>query len=280
MGNQAIEIKRLSGSIGAEIAGVDLSRDLTNRQFDEIHQAFLDNLVIFFRNQQLAPERQVALACRFGKPLTFAFAKGMEGAPEITEIVKEPDQKKGFGDMWHSDSCYLENPPIATMLYAVETPPYGGDTMFANTYLAYDALSDGMKAMIAPMRVVFSSALKSEGGRAANQALRGGMTATNMDQAESFEAEHPLVRTHSETGRKGLYINTHHGVRFAGMTEEESRPLFTYLCNHIARPEFTCRFRWTPGALALWDNRAAQHFAINDYHGQRRHMRRVTIGAA
>ena len=118
--------------------------------------------------------------------------------------------------------------------------------MFANTCLAYDALSDGMKAMMAPMRVVFSSALKSEGGRAANQALRGAMTATNMDKADAFEAEHPLVRTHPETGRKGLYLNTHHGERFAYMTEEESRPLFTYLCDHIARPEFTCRFRWTP----------------------------------
>jgi alpha-ketoglutarate-dependent taurine dioxygenase len=277
---QSFELKRLSGAIGAELSGVDLTCDLTNRQFDEIHQAFLDHLVIFFRDQALAPERQVALARRFGKPMVFAFAKGMEGAPAITEIVKAPDQTKSFGDMWHSDSCYLAVPPMATMLYAVETPPVGGDTMFANACMAYDALSDGMKAMIEPVRVVFSSALKSEGGRAANMAERGAMTATNMDKADAFEAEHPLVRVHPETGRKALYVNTHHAVRFAGMTEAESKPLMTWLCRHIARPEFTCRFRWTPGSLALWDNRAAQHFAINDYHGQRRHMRRVTIAAA
>jgi taurine dioxygenase len=280
MGYQTIELNKLSGAIGAEIAGVDLSRDLTNRQFDEIHQAFLDNLVIFFRGQALPPERQVALARRFGKPMVFKFAKGMEGAPEITEIVKAPDQRTSFGDMWHSDSCYLAEPPIATMLYAVETPPVGGDTMFANAYMAYDALSDGMKAMIEPVRVHFSSALKSEGGRAANMAKRGAMTAANMDKADAYEAEHPLVRVHPETGRKALYVNTHHAVRFAGMTEEESKPLMTYLCRHIARPEFTCRFRWAPGSLALWDNRAAQHFAINDYHGQRRYMRRITLAEA
>ena len=277
---QSFELKRLSGAIGAELVGIDLSRDLTNRQFDEIHQAFLDHLVIFFREQALAPGRQVALARRFGRPMVFAFAKGMDGAREITEIVKTPDQTKSFGDMWHSDSCYLAEPPMATMLYALETPPVGGDTMFASACMAYDALSDGMKAMLAPMRVVFSSALKSEGGRAANMAQRGAMTATNMDKAEAYEAVHPLVRVHPETGRKALYVNTHHAVRFDGMTEEESRPLMSWLCQHIARPEFTCRFRWTPGALALWDNRAAQHFAINDYHGHRRHMRRITIAAS
>jgi taurine dioxygenase len=280
MSTQAFDLQKLSGAIGAEISGVDLSRELSNRELDEIHQAFLDNLVIFFRDQRLAPDRQVALARRFGKPMVFAFAKGMAGAPEITEIIKAPEQRTSFGDMWHSDSCYLAEPPIATMLYAVETPAVGGDTMFANAYMAYDALSDGMKAMIDPVRVHFSSALKSEGGRAANMAQRGAMTATNMDKADAYEADHPLVRVHPETGRKALYVNSHHGERFTGMTEAESKPLMDYLCRHIARPEFTCRFRWTPGSLALWDNRAAQHFAINDYHGHRRHMRRITLAKA
>lgn len=280
MGYQTLELKRLSGAIGAEISGVNLARDLSNREFDDIHQAFLDNLVIFFRDQALPPDRQVALARRFGRPMVFAFAKGMEGAPEITEIVKAPDQTTSFGDMWHSDSCYLPEPPIATMLYAVETPAVGGDTMFANACTAYDSLSAGMKAMLDPVRVVFSSALKSEGGRVANMAQRGAMTAVNMDKADAFQSEHPLVRVHPETGRKALYVNAHHGVRFAGMTEEESEPLMTWLCRHIARPEFTCRFRWAPGSLALWDNRSAQHFAINDYHGRRRHMRRITLAKA
>jgi len=280
MVHRSFEINRLSGAIGAELTGIDLAHDLTNRQVDEIHEAFLENLVVFFRDQALTPARQVALARHFGKPLVFHFAKGMAEAPEVTEIVKEPDQQKSFGDMWHSDSCYLPRPPIATMLYAVETPPTGGDTMFANACLAYDALSEGMKAMLEGIRVVFSSSLKSEGGRAAAMAERAGMTATNMDAVDTFETEHPLVRVHPETGRKALYVNMHHGVRFAGMTEDESRPLMAYLCRHIARPEFTCRFRCAPGSLAIWDNRAAHHFAINDYHGQRRHMRRVTIDAA
>ena len=280
MAYQSFDLNRLSGAIGAEITGIDLTRELTNQQLDEIHQAFLDHLVVFFRDQALTPTRQVALARHFGRPIVFHFAKGMEEAPEVTEIVKEADQRKSFGDMWHSDSCYLERPPIATMLYAVETPAAGGDTMFANACLAYDMLSDGMKAMLEPLRVVFSSALKSEGGRAAAMTKRPGMAATNMDAAEAFVTKHPLVRVHPETGRRALYVNMHHGVRFAGMTEEESRPLMSYLCSHIARPELTARFRWAAGSLALWDNRAAQHFAINDYHGQRRHMRRVTIDAA
>ena len=158
---RSFELQRLSGAIGAEIAGIDLARDLTNQQIDDIHRAFLDHLVVFFRDQALTPARQVALARHFGKPIVFHFAKGMAEAPEITEIVKEPDQRKSFGDMWHSDSCYLPRPPMATMLYAVETPAAGGDTMFANACLAYETLSDGMKAMLDPVRVVFSSAARS-----------------------------------------------------------------------------------------------------------------------
>ncbi len=277
MAGQTIEVKPISGALGAEIAGVDLSAEIDAARFAEIRQALLDHLVIFFRDQTLTPDQQVAVGRRFGPPNRYPFVTGLKETPEIIEILKTEADETNFGGVWHSDTTYLERPPGATMLYAHDVPPAGGDTLFANACKAYDSLSDGMKALLDGLVAVNSAAMRRAGGRTALAAGNPAMKITNVAQADRFEAAHPVVRTHPETGAKALYLNLAHTERFKDMSQAESRPLIEYLSGHIVRPEFTCRFRWRAGSLALWDNRCAQHYAINDYPGQRRRMHRLTI---
>jgi taurine dioxygenase len=274
---ETIEVRKLAGAIGAEIGGVDLRR-LSNQAWSEIHQAFLDNIVIVFRGQDFSFDDLMAVGRRFGEPSDYPFVKGVDGYPQITEIVKEAHETKNFGGAWHSDTTYLPRPPAATLLYAKEAPSHGGDTLFANQYLAYDALSPGMKAMLGRLNGVNSASLKRGGGRAARHNDIRGMKVTGTADADAYEAIHPAVRTHPETRRKALYVNRSHTIRFEDMTEEESDALIDFLSEHAVRPEFTCRVRWEPGTLTVWDNRCAQHFAVNDYTGQRRVMQRLTVG--
>jgi len=267
----SIEITRVGGVIGAEIHGVDLSRDLPGATVAAIRQALLEHLAVFFRDQNLTPGQYRDFAARIGRPIEYPFVPGIEGFPEITPVLKRPDQTINFGGVWHSDTTYLPKPPMATLLLARELPAFGGDTEFANQYLAFETLSDGMKSVLDGLRGVARSD-KAEASRTRED--RGKKPGTG---GELLTAEHPVVRTHPETGRKALYVNIAHTARFAGMTEEESLPLLRFLWRHQTRPEFTCRFRWSPGALALWDNRCAQHQAINDYQGQKRSMHRITL---
>ena len=229
--------------------------------------------MIFFRGQTLAPAEFLAVASRFGEPVEYPFVKGLEGFPQITPVIKLEHEKVNFGGLWHSDTAYLERPPMATMLIARETPPRGGDTLFANMYLAYETLSEGMRRMLDGLVVVNSSA-KADVTRTREDRVRD---SANTGARQEYVAEHPVVRTHPETGRKALYANGGHALRFRDMTVEESAPLLSYLFAHATRPEFTCRFRWEPGSIALWDNRCTQHNPVNDYHGFRRVMHRVTL---
>jgi taurine dioxygenase len=262
----SLDIRPLAGALGAEVLGIDLRRPLDDATTAALRRAFLDHLVLFFRDQQLGPAELVALARRFGTPVPYPFVRGIAGFPEVIEVVKLPHERMNFGGIWHSDTAYLAEPPMGSMLLAKELPPVGGDTLFANMYLAYEILSAGMRRML-------------EGLRAVHDSRKGTATRTREDAgtAAFYEAEHPVVRTHPETGRKALYVNPGHTVRFAGMTEAESAPLLDFLYRHQTTPEFTCRFRWAPGSLAFWDNRAAQHNPVNDYHGHTRRMLRVTL---
>ena len=268
-----LEIKPIAGALGAEIHGVDLDTELDDDTIATIRKAFLDHLVIFFRDRKLPPERFLALARRFGTPVEYPFVKGIEGYPEIIRVAKLEGEKVNFGGIWHSDTTYLEVPPMGTMLLAREVPPVGGDTLFANMYLAYETLSDGMKALLAPLRAVNSSA-KADATKTREDRIKSDPTAHSRQE---YIAEHPVVRTHPENGRKALYVNVAHTVRFSGMSEAESAPILDYLFRHQVRPEFTCRFSWRVGSLAFWDNRAAQHNPVNDYHGYRRVMHRITL---
>ena len=270
-----IEVNPISGALGAEIAGVDLSSELSNETFDRIHQAFLDHHVIFFRDQHtLTPEKHKAFGRRFGTLNVHPYVKGMEDHPEILEIIKEPEEKTNFGGGWHTDMSFLEEPALGSILHALEVPPHGGDTLWANQHLAYDTLSDGLKQTLAGLTAIHSA--KGEYGPKGQSAMgRKSMDAREASDAPEFE--HPVVRTHPETGRKGLYVNPAFTMRFKGWTRKESRPLLNYLFEHARNEQFTCRFRWAPGSVAFWDNRSTWHFALNDYHGHRRHMRRVTV---
>jgi len=275
---ETIEVRPLSGALGAEIGGVDLTAIEDNRTWDEIHRAFVENMVLVFRDQAITPDDLMAVGGRFGEPSYYPFVQGLPDHPKIFEIVKEPSDKTNFGGNWHSDTTYLERPPLGTLLYARETPTHGGDTLFANMHAAYDSLSDGLKATLEPLRGVNNAALKHTGGRATYHGRIANMKIQNATEADAVEAIHPIVRTHPETGRKALYLNRSHTICFDGWTEAESKPLIDFLAAHATRPEFTCRVRWEPGTLTVWDNRCTQHLAINDYHGQRRVMQRLTVG--
>lgn len=267
---QKIEISPIAGALGAEIEGVDLGHPLDPGTVATIRQALLDHLVIFFRDQDLTPDAYMTFARSLGTPVKYPLIEGIEGYPEITEIVKLEHERSNFGGIWHADTTYLPTPPMGTMLHALEVPPYGGDTLFANQYMAYETLSEGLRKLIDKLTAVGCSA------KAAVSKTREDMFHGDA-QTHDFQSEHPAVRTHPETGRKALYVNVAHTTRFKGMTEEESAPILDYLFQHQIRPEFTCRFRWRKGSLAFWDNRATQHNPINDYHGYRRVMRRITL---
>jgi len=274
-----LQVAPLAGALGAEVFCPQLSSLKDESTWKEIHQAFLEYSVIVFREQALAPADLMRVGARFGPPCHYPFVTGMKGYPYIFEVVKEPDETRNFGGAWHSDTTYLRQPPLATLLYAVETPSHGGDTLFASTTAAYNALSAGLRKVVDGLVGVNSASLKYAGGRTQQHAGIKKMKVHDTDSADQYEAEHPVARTHPETGRKALYASRGHTIAFKGMTEEESAPLLLFLAQHQTRPEFTCRVRWAPGTLTIWDNRCTQHNAINDYHGQRRRMRRLTVGA-
>jgi alpha-ketoglutarate-dependent taurine dioxygenase len=262
----------IAGAIGAEIFNVDLA-NLDDDQVSVIRDAWLRYLVIFFRDQNLTPAQLIAFARRIGEPIEYPFLQGLDGFPEITPVVKLEHERVNFGGIWHSDTAYLERPPMGSMLLAREVPPQGGDTLFANMYLAYEALSLGMRRLLDGLTGVNSSA-RADVSKTREDRMKD---TAREDAAREYEALHPVVRIHPETGRKALYVNRGHTARFAGMSEAESAPLLDFLFEHQTRPEFTCRFRWEVGSLALWDNRCAQHYPLNDYHGYRRVMHRVTL---
>ena len=271
--SQSFAVHPVAGALGAEVTGVDLSTDLSAETVAALRRAWLEHLVLFFRDQPLPPARFLAFARCFGVPIEYPFVKGLPDFPEIIPVLKLAHEKVNFGGVWHSDTTYLDVPPMASMLVAREVPPAGGDTLFANMYLAYETLSDGMQRLLAPLRAVASSS-KADASRTREDRLKDSARA---DAREEYVATHPVVRVHQETGRRALYVNVAHTVRFEGMTVEESAPILQYLFEHLTRPELTCRFRWQSGSIAFWDNRCAQHNAINDYAGHRRSMHRITL---
>ncbi|HUN41239.1 MAG TPA: TauD/TfdA family dioxygenase [Acetobacteraceae bacterium] len=276
---RSISVHCFAGALGAEVAGVDLSQPLSDDVLAEIRAALLDNQVIVFRDQTLTPAQQLAFARRWGEIHLHPFMQGMPDYPEILEVIKTPEDKKNFGGSWHTDQMFSPQPAMGTILYALEVPSVGGDTLFTNQYLAYESLSDGMKAMIADLRTVcVGDNFKQHGGISRAQRYDREMKHMKVKDPGNVQTTsvHPLVRTHPETGRKVLYIGGH-VQHFDGMTDAESEPLIAFLKQHSIRPEFTARVRWASGTLTFWDNRCTQHFAINDYPAETRIMRRITI---
>lgn len=275
MNYQHIRVEPLSTWLGAEVAGVDLTAPVADETFAEIRRAFGEYGVVFFRDQRLTPEQHVAFAERFAPIDINRFFSAVPGYPMIAEVRKEPEQTRNIGGGWHTDHSYDQVPALGSMLYAREVPRTGGDTLFASMYAAYDAVSEGLKATLERLRACHSS--RHVFGPEAH-ARRGDLVGRiGNPELATQDAVHPAVIRHPQTGRKALYVNPGFTLRFEGWTEEESRPLLDYLYRHATRPEFTCRFHWREGSLALWDNRSTWHFAVNDYHGERRLLHRITI---
>ena len=286
-----MKIKPLAGALGAEIVGVNLDAVMSHAEFEEIHAAFLDYQVIFFPGQTLTTEQHREFAARFGELDIPVFVPPFEtppvvGHPEIYQLVKEPDNSSvNIGGFWHADVTHRETPNLASIAYVREAPSCGGDTLFANLYLAYETLSPGMQEMLDSMQAVHTSAMPYGGGSVRSVAVsrehvpQAGGVSFEMDQVESEQIEtvHPVIRCHPGTRRKSLYVNRGFTSHFDGWTMEESYPLLNYLWSHAERPEFTCRYRWALGTVGIWDNRCVLHYALNDYYGQRRVLHRISV---
>ena len=271
MTNNNLSITPLSPFIGAELGGLDLSKTVSDSHMEQINQAFLDHSVIFFRDQRLQPQDQIRFAEQLGEIIINQFFKADAKYPQIAELLKEPHQKINIGGHWHTDHSYDEEPALGSMLYALEIPKVGGDTLWASMYAAYDHLSDGLKQNLESLNAwhtsaIFNLAPSDEiGDRLAGQ--------------ENIKADvlHPVIIRHPETGRKALYVNSRFTKGIDGWSQEESNALLDYLYKFSTQPQFCCRFKWQVGSMAFWDNRATQHLAINDYNGQRRFLHRITL---
>jgi taurine dioxygenase len=271
-----MEIHRYSAGCGALVRGIDLAR-FSESERHELWKVFLEHGVLFFEGQRLTPEDHIALARRLGTIVINEFFPESTAHREIAEVRKEKEQRTNIGGGWHTDHSYDPEPALGSILVARELPESGGDTLFANLYAAYESLSDGLKRTLSVLRAKHSNRhlygaegfyTKSDLGA---QLKAGGQTS---------EAVHPVVITHPDSGRKALYVNPGHTIRFEGWSAAESQSLLQYLYAHVTKPEFTCRFRWTPGAVAFWDNRCTWHYAVNDYHGERRLMHRITLAGS
>jgi taurine dioxygenase len=275
MRNSRVDVRPIAGALGAEILGVNIADDLDAPTIAEIRDALNQYCVVFFRDQELDGERHKAFARRFGDIFIHPNYQGVGDDDEVVMVRREPGDPHIVGEEWHADTTMVAAPPMGAILYAIEVPPYGGDTCFANQYLAYETLSDGMKRMLAGLRAVHTDR-KVAGPKAGRNAYRS--TKVREDDAwRETVSTHPVVRTHPETGKRLLFVNHSYTIGFEGMTEAESQPLLDYLLEHGHRPEFTCRFRWEAGSVAFWDNRSVKHLAVNDAGPYRRLMRRVQI---
>ena len=271
-------IKPLAPACGAEVFGLDLTRPSSD-ELEQVHAALAQHAVLFFRDQQLTPLQQLQVTRLFGPILRVPYIRHMEDYPDIIAVLKEADERQisTFGGTWHSDFSFLEQPPSFTLLYALELPALGGDTLWASQYAAYEALSGAMQKLLDPLRAVQTAWPHGTKGPGPQVAVSRSIGMVRNDPTADREILQPVVRVHPVTGRRALFVNPVYSQRFEGMTEDESRPLLQFLFQHASRAEFTCRLRWAPGTLAIWDNRCLLHLAINDYDGSRRLLHRTTV---
>ena len=273
----SFSISPITPELGADVRGVDL-RAAGPDTIAAIQTAFAERSLLFIRDQELGLDDLLAVTRRFGLVLRVPYVQGLASHPDVIAVLKEAEEKRisTFGGTWHSDFSFLAEPPAMTLLYAVELPPVGGDTIWASQYLAYEALSDGMKALLDPLRAVHTGWPHGTSGPSPDVPVSKSVRMVRNDPSADREVLHPVVRVHPVTGRKALFVNPVYTQRFEGMTAAESKPLLDYLHQHSTRAEFCCRFKWSPGTLTMWDNRCLMHLAVNDYDGHRRLLYRTT----
>ena len=271
-----LQLTPLSGAVGAEVHGVTLDDTLSDEAVRELRAAFVAHQVLVFRDQDWTVEQQMAFGRRFGELDTHPFVDGQPGRPEVLDIVTEPDDVVNFGGGWHTDVTFLERPDLGSILYAIEVPPYGGDTLFASMRAAWDALSPTMQGMLDGLTATHSAAKQYAPG---GQSTYSKAMSTKNSDAATAEVRHPVVATHPEDGARSIYVNPAFTSRINGLRRNESDALLSMLYDHCTKAHFTCRVRWQPGTVTMWDNRSVQHWALHDYAGHRRHMRRITIAS-
>lgn len=273
-----IGVGKIAGACGAVVGGVDLARELDPDVVSEIRRALLDHQVVFFRDQRLDPDAQVAFSRAFGPPSPVPFVQPIAEHPEVIAVVREATETHGytFGGLWHSDFSFLPAPPFASILHAFEVPPYGGDTIFASQTLAYSTLSAGMRTMLDGLDGVHSAVNAYSPKMQAVHDTFAGMS-VQTDESATQTRVHPVVREHGETGAPALFVNAQYTVGLHGFMPNEAKPLLDLLFAHSTRTEFTCRWQWRVGDVAMWDNRAVQHMAMADFTGHRRAMHRTTV---
>ena len=277
-------IRPVAPACGAEVTGLDM-RDLidlgdpADATMMLVGRALAEHSVLFVRDQQLSPEEQRALTLRFGEVLRVPYIQPLAGHPDVIAVLKEADERNisTFGGTWHSDFSFLDEPPSFTLLYAVDVPEVGGDTLWASQYAAYDTLSTGLRRLLDPLRAVQTAWPHGTSGPGPDSPVSRSVVMTRNDPSADREVLQPVVRMHPVTGRRALYVNPVYTQRFEDMTAAESGPLLQHLFAHATRAELTCRLRWTPGTLAIWDNRCLLHLAVNDYDGRRRLLHRTTV---
>lgn len=283
-----IHVEPLAAAMGAEITGVSIP-DLTDDAFAEVQAALFRHKMIYFRGQKLSHGEHDAFSLRFGPAAEDAYTQGVPGHDNVQPVIKEADDRSRmvFGSGWHTDSPFLPRPPAITSLRSVEVPPFGGDTIWANSALAYSVLSETYREMIAGLRVRFSM---RDVLRTAHEAVElsdtpMGRLAATRDAGELPEhlrrkvegSVHPIVRTHPVTGEKALYLDGTYAVGIEGMSDEEAHSILDFLLAFMIQHEFTCRLRWEPDTVVVWDNRLCVHQAFNDYPGHRRELYRTTV---
>ena len=268
-----LNIQPLAPSLGSIIHGFDLSQPLTDSLLAELRAIWLDRKVIVLRGQALASEQYLSFAKQLGTPDIYPFLEGLEEFPEITPVLKKETETVNFGGVWHSDTTYQPRPPMATILYALELPPVGGDPLFANQVQAYENLSKGLKDMLAKLKIICRP---DKAAAVATRANRVAEQGRNIDKS-NLVGIHPVVRTHPETGKKALFVNPAHSCHFEGWSMEESDGLLNFLYTHQIREEFQCRHVWQKGDVVIWDNRCTLHYPVNDYFGHRRLLHRITL---
>ena len=269
-----MEIKLLSGALGAEVRGINL-KDSSKENWEAINNLMLEHKVLFFRDQDITCEEQINLAKMFGPLEKHVYVKNLKGYPEIIRIIKGPDEKHQWGETWHTDVSYNPKPTKVIILRSRKIPPVGGDTMFSNMEIAYETLDEEIK-----MKIVGKKAIHSSLGAAAFVDKYSEMEGNgNLDE---YSNEHPIVRTHPETKKKILYVNSMYTKRIIDMDKKESDEILKKIFEHQERLDFTCRFKWTENAVAIWDNRSTQHQGLTDFFpgrglGHERIMDRIAI---